>query len=365
MTTNTLSNKQLTAITANAITVKMLITYPRALFALSGSAAWINVVYCTLLCALIFFAAVSVYGTGGSVIELSHKLGGKAAGALTSVFVFMVMGAGLVSLIRIYPEMIKLSLLQNTYTEIIILAFAAALVLGARFGIEAAARAHAVFIPLAAAAFVIFILLLIPSFDINNIFPILGKGAHGLFIKGIPTLSVFSDLLMLNILIPYMKNGNAYKTAGTRAIWIGGLCAFLITAAYGLCYVFPVSEEFLAPIYQLERLIHLSDFFSRFEAVFQFIWSVSVLLYGSIYLAVMAEVWREGFGLRHSKPLVLPTAAILTLAALIPNSLNDMTVWEYKINRWLYIPALGIPILAGIINKIINVSRETSGRREQ
>ncbi|MDD6762743.1 MAG: GerAB/ArcD/ProY family transporter [Clostridiales bacterium] len=353
-----LSKKQLVAITINAITVKMLITYPRALFVLCGNAAWINVIYCTLAAVLIFFVNRLVYKYDYNVIELAEMTGGKFLKIITGIVVFIVLGLNFFSILRIFPEMIRLVLLQNTYLEVIVLSFVAALVIGAYCGIEAIGRAHTIFIPLAGIVFTIFIVLLIPSFKIENIFPILGNGPYNIFIKGISSLSIFSDLLMLNILIPHMKNVEYYRSAGNKSVWIGGAFVFLIVVAYSMSYVYPVSANFLAPVYQLERLINLSDFFSRFEAVFQFIWSVSILLYGSLYLEVLSEVWKESFGLKFSKPLIIPIITVLTGAILLPNSLNNMIIWEYIINKWIYIPALAIPIIIAVTARIKRIKNK-------
>ena len=166
---------------------------------------------------------------------------------------------------------------------------------------------------------------------------------------GLSTLSIFSDLLMLNILIPFAKDPDDWKGAGNKSIIIGGICASLIFLAYGMCYAYPASSEFIVPIYQLERLINLSDFFSRLETVFQFIWSISILLYSSMYLAVLGETWRESFGLHHVKPLCAPITLTLIGVALIPDSLNDAIFWDGLINRWVYIPAFAIPIIIGAL----------------
>jgi hypothetical protein len=56
---------------------------------------------------------------------------------------------------------------------------------------------------------------------------------------------------------------------------------------------------------------------------------------------------------------------MLVGAALIPQSLNDITFWECIINKWIYIPAFLIPIAVGAIKRIKkNVSRETFRRKK-
>lgn len=346
-----LNKKQLTLITANAITVKMLMTYPRAFILISGNAAWITSLYCTIIAVIAFTFIRYFYGINKNVIEIAGDCGGAWLRIVTGVAVFAVMTLNLISLIRIFPEIIKLVLLQKTYVELIGLVFLAVLVLGARCGIESIGRVHSIFIPIAGAIFLIFILLLIPEFNTEAAAPILGKGIFKVFGEGISGLSLFSDLLLLNILLPHSENLDAYKKSGTKGIIIGGICASIIVGAYCLSYVYPVSEIFYIPVYQLERLIHISSFFSGFEAIFQFIWTISIMLYGALYFAVLTDVWKLTFRLKESAPLLSPIAVMIVGVAMLSKSMSDMVDVEFSIMKWIYIPALFIPLIFGIISK--------------
>lgn len=346
-----LNKKQLTVITANAVTVKMLMTYPRSFVIISGNAAWITSLYVTVIAFFLFMIIRKLYGVNKNAIQIAEDTGGKWLKILTGVSVFTVMSLNLLSLIRIFPEIIKLVLLQKTYVELIGLVFLAVLVIGAHCGIDSIGRVHSIFIPIAGVIFVIFILLLIPEFNTEAAAPVFGKGLYNIFVEGTAGLSVFSDMLLLNMLIPYSENLDAYKKSGTKGVLIGGLCASVIVGAYCLSYVYPVSEYFYIPVYQLERLIHLSSFFSRFEAVFQFIWTISIMLYGSLYFAVLADVWKQTFGLKESKPLLAPIAVVLVGAAMFSRTMSDMVDFEFSIMKWIYIPAFLIPLIFAIVSK--------------
>ncbi len=343
-----LTKKQLSTIMINAITVKMLMTYPHELVSICGNAAWINMIYCVLLALLLFVLTCTVYKSNCNVIDLSYKMGGRLLRMVVGSAVIVVMGLNILSLVRIFPEIIRLVLLQRTYVEIVGTVFMVALIIGARNGIEAIARVHAVFIPIAGIVFAVFIAMLIPSFKLDNIFPIFGKGYFNMFVKGISGISVFSDLLLLNILLSRCDNFEEYKQTGIKAVLISGVSVVMIVSAYCLSYEYPASLKYIAPVYQLERLIYLSNFFSRFEAFFQFVWTISIMLYGSLYLSVIAEVWKTSFDLKSSKPLIMAIAASLIGIAVSPASLNDMIRWESIINKWIFIPAFAIPILIGI-----------------
>lgn len=358
-----LTNRQLSSVIINAIVVKMLVTFPRSVFAYCANSAWLAGIYATTVVFGLFCVMNPLYRTKKNVIGLAERVGGKILRIITGIAVFVVFSLNFISVIRVFPEIIRLVLLQKTYVEVIMTVFVIVVIFGASCGIESIARVQQIFLPVAGFVFLAFIIMLVPDLHFGYILPILGNGARSILFDGLSVMSVFVDLLILNILIPKMKETENYQKAGNRAIWAGGACAVLIFLFYGMCYAYPTSAEFIIPVYQLERLINLSDFFSRLEALFQFIWSISIFLYCALYAAVLAEVWGETFKLHHTKPLIAPIVIALVGVALLPESLNDMIRVEAIVNRWLYIPAFVIPIVIGLIFKAKNVSRETKGER--
>ena len=63
--------------------------------------------------------------------------------------------------------------------------------IGAYIGLEPIARVNNMFMPLAGIVLLLSLILLIPYFNINNIFPILGNGVYSIMVKGINTISLF------------------------------------------------------------------------------------------------------------------------------------------------------------------------------
>lgn len=350
-----ITRKQLTSVAITAFVTKMLITFPTTVFRLSGNAAWLVGIYVTLVAVGVFALIRRVYTVNSNVITLAEKTGGKSLRIVIGLVVFVTLAANAVGLMRIFPEIIKLVLLQKTYIEIISAAFVIALIFSAACGIEGIVRVIEMFIPIAGIIFGAFLLMIIPQVHIDYIFPIFGNGTKAIFIDGLSALSIFTDILMLNILIPRTKELENYKKSGTRGIIIGGICSVLIFLAYGVCYVYPATGDFVVPIYQMERLINLSDFFSRLESLFRFVWSIIILLYSSLYVAVLSEVWAQTFQLPHSKPLIAPITISLAGISIIPQSLGDMVIWETVINKWVYIPALTLPLLAIGLYKMFHV----------
>ena len=288
--------KQLRSIITNAIFVKMFMTFPHQLIRAAGNAAWQSVAVYGAAAAGLFWISAMMFRSNTNIIEVAGKRGGRAARVAVGGAVLLVAAFNLMPIMRIFPEIIRLVLLRQTYIEFIWLVFAVVVVCGAYCGIESIAAVHELYIPVAGGAFILLMLLLLPKYNIDNIFPIFGTGLYNVYVNNSSYLSVFSDLLLLNILIPRMEYAGDYRKIGLTAILVGGGAAFLIVAAYCLVYSYPASGRFLIPSYQIERVISLSSFFSHFEAIFQFMWSVAIILYCAFSVAVMSETVKASFG---------------------------------------------------------------------
>lgn len=218
-------------------------------------------------------------------------------------------------------------------------------------GIRSISRVNYMFLPTVGAIFIGFLLLLIPYYKIDNIMPILGEGADKIFLSGFNSLSLFSDIILLNVLMPYSKNLSEAKTVSIRAIIISAIIALLITTAYCLAYVYPVSKDYILPVYQMSRMIHVSSFFSRFESFFQFIWSILILLYSAIYIYAMCDVLQRTFNLKYSNPLILPVTILGVTIAGIPSAVTDAIGLEKYVNLIEYPIVFLLPIILGLLTR--------------
>lgn len=346
-----LQKKELSGILISLISAKMLLTYPIQFIKNSGNAAWIQVIFVTLLAVFLFYIVSKIYDNKTNIIELSKISTNRVVKIIVGVIIFIILLMNIVKVMRIFPESVKIILLQETDTEIIVAVFALTILIGATYGIEAISKINYIFLPICAIVLGMFIILLIPYYRLDNIFPILGNGVFSLFVKGINGLSMFSDIIVLSILLGYSKNVKDARSSGYKAIIISGAVAFLITLVYGLIYPYPISEDFMFPVYQVTRMIHLGSFFNRFEAIFQFIWSMLIFLYGSIYIFVMCFVWQMTFDLKYFKPLALPVTIIVSACSLIPESMTEIVRVESIIDIIIYPMVIILPIIIGSINK--------------
>lgn len=358
-----LQRKEITSLLINVICTKMLLTFPRTMIINSGNSAWIQALYNAIVVFIIFFITTSFYRGKKNVIELAQMAGGKALKIIVGLMVFAVLMINFVIIMRIFPETVKIVLLQDFRIEVILIAFIIAISIGAYIGIEAISKINYIFMPIAGAVFIVFLLLLLPYYKFDNIFPIFGEGYKKLFVNGFNGISLFSDLILLNVFLSHCENNGEAKKSGRRALLTSTVISVIILLAYCLVYPYPASKDFMLPVYQLAKVVHVTSFFSRFEALFQFIWSILVLLYSAIYVYALCYVWQTTFGLKHYRPLIFPIVVINGVIALIPSSIVTVVATERLENIVVYPIAFLLPIIFGIVSrkyygKLKNIEKE-------
>ncbi|MCD8391447.1 MAG: endospore germination permease [Firmicutes bacterium] len=342
--------KELTSLMITVIVIKMLLSYPVSAVKNAGQAAWIEILYASVLALALFFITAKVYRLKKDLITIAETVGKKPLKIIVGLVIFLILLLNFSSTARIFPESVKVILLQNDRIENIIIGFAVVTVIGAYMGIKSLSRVNFMFLPVAGIVFAGFLLLLFPYYKIQNIMPILGEGAKPIFVNGISSLSIFSDIILLNILMPYTKNLNLAKSGIKKGLIIAAAVAFITVLAYCLAYEYPASEDYMLPMYQLMKMIHISNFFSRFEAFFQFIWSILIFLYSSIYVFAMCAVLQETFSLKYSKPLIIPITLISTAIARLPGSVSD-TVKFTELVSVIQVPIVFLlPIALGLLS---------------
>lgn len=346
-----LKEKELVSVTVIAIVVKMLLTFPREIVINSGQAAWIQVLYVSVVAFLLLYLTTRIYKHKRNLIDLAYMTGGKILKIIIGVLLFLILLVNFSSVARIFQETVKIVLLQSTKIENIAVVFSITVAIGAYMGIGSIARVSAIFLPFAGIVFAGFILLLIPHYDLNNIMPVFGNGLNKIFLSGFNSLSLFSDIILLNILIPYCKNLDSVKRIMKKSVIISGALAVIITFIYCLTYVYPVSADYMIPVYQMARMVDISSFFSRFEAFFQFVWTILIFLYSSIYIFAMCYVLQQTFNLKYLKPLIFPVVIIGIAIAGVPAGIDGGLQMEKFVRTLCYPFVFLLPVIFGLITR--------------
>ncbi len=337
-----LCQRDLTSILINIMYVKLLLAIPRNILIIAGNASWILSVLATLIILVLFQIITSRGSFTSPITDIKSRPVQIITGIMSTLFLLLSIS----SVAKIYPETVKIILLQDTPVELIFLIIGVVTALGAYIGIKPIGRVVSLFQPVALVVMFFCFILLLPHMHIKNITPVFNKGIVSP--KALTAVSAFSDIFLLFIL-PGDKV--SIRKTGFRAIITMGIIMTVTLLAFCLIYPQNISGNFVLPFYQMVRLIQVGDFFGRFEAFFEFIWSISIMAYFSVYLYALSIIWQKIFNLPYHKPLIAPFMIIASL--LVYNSpsyteLNRNYTW-YALS--LIAGSFLIPLTAGIFKK--------------
>lgn len=354
-----LNSKQLTFLLSNLLITKMTFSFPRILFKTSGNGAWIQAIYMSLFAYVLLWISFRFFKYSGnkSILELSESIGKKPLKIAVSVIVAFIIIIHTATEMRTFLESAKIILLPKTKIEYMLILFGTTVLIGSLCGFNALTTINALFFPFCLFFLAVLILFLIPAYNINNIFPILGTGFKNIFIKSLSDMHCFSDILVLNLLLPYIGDIKLAKSCATKAVIISGLSLTLICVAYGLVYPYPYSTEFLLIPYQLSRMVRAGEYFQRFEALFEFVWTLTHLLYSGIYVYILCIVFQKAFNLRAMKSLIPGIVTLLSLICFLPSSVVELLDTSTYLKTLTAPFALLLPIIIPLIYTLKNKKR--------
>lgn len=354
-----LNSRQLTLLISNLLITKMTFSFPRILFKTSGNGAWLQAIYMSLIAYILLWVSFRFFKYSGnkSILELSESIGKKPLKIAVSIIVTLIIVIHTATEMRTFLESAKIILLPKTKIEYMLLFFGTTVLIGSLCGFNSLATINALFFPFCIFFLAALVLFLIPAYDINNIYPIFGTGVKNIFLESLRDMHCFSDLLVLNLLLPYIGDIKLAKACGTRAVILSGLSLTVICLAYGLTYPYPYSTEFLLIPYQLSRMVKAGEYFQRFEALFEFVWTLTHLLYSGIYVYILCIVLQKAFNLQAVKSLIPGIVTLLSLICFMPSSVVELLDTSTYLKTLTAPFALLLPILIPFVYKQKNKKR--------
>lgn len=319
----TIGKWEVTALLINTICLQIFLNFPRFMVESAATAAGILCLYAGLL-ALSAFALIELLYRpfeGKDILEVAEYAGGApvriAVG--TIIIAHIIFADSLI--LREFGEDMKVIAFTISPISFIMLFFAAGMVIAAYMGLEAIARVHAYSVLIIIAGFLLILFGVAHYYHFDYLFPLMGNGAYEIFVKGIPKISVFSGLIILYIVMPFLGGYRNFRSSGYTAIAVSIIFMILSSIVYQMIFPYPVAIENFLPMYQLSRLVNLGRFFQRSEPVFMVIWAASALMYLSITFFVLVYVFKRTYNLKYYKPLILPFAILVFNIGLLPPNL--------------------------------------------
>ncbi|MDN3019656.1 endospore germination permease [Paenibacillus sp. BSR1-1] len=309
-----------------------------------------------------------------TLVEIIETLLGKWLGKAVSLSFVFYSFIGASELLYYVGSFLTTQLIKETPPAAIHIIFAGILVMGVRLGLETIARSAELLFPIFILLFllIMFSVIVTPElWKIDNLQPILNTGIKPMTRAVILFSSVFSlplNIFLMIFPISVTKPKEAEKNFFS-AIFIGGVCLFILISLTILVLGPETSSRQLYPSYTLARRLKVGDFLQRVEAILAIMWEITIFFKMTIYFYASITGLVQTLNIKDYRPLVIPLGMIMVTTSLVshPNVIHsakfDYEIWPvYALTYGLVLPLLLLVVYA--IRKLINLDKKLFVKKE-
>ncbi|MCJ8008314.1 endospore germination permease [Lederbergia wuyishanensis] len=245
-----------------------------------------------------------------TVIQFVEKITGKIPGKIIGFFILLFYITTTGEIIRVYSEFIVGSFLFKTPMFVIMGTMVLLCAAAVQAGLEVLGRLAELFFPLFVLPIVILILLLIPNYDVDNIFPILEHGIGPPLKASIVLGGWFSEFFLIIFLLPFVNDGKKALKYGLSTI-----AAIMVTLVFvNLTVLFVLGVATASKVYPLMnvgRYISYADFFENLESVIMAVWIVGAFIKISVFYYAIVLGTAQWLNLSDYKHIIWPIGILL------------------------------------------------------
>lgn len=338
-----ISSRQLVAFLILTMVGIGIFSLPRMVVETTKTDGWITTILGGIVALINFYiiCRLAKRFPGDTLVEMAFKVLGKFLAIPVLLVVALYFLNTIAAVLRIFGEVVKMTLLIRTPIEIIMIALLILVLLLARSGIEAIVRFdEAIFIILFVLS-IFGIILALPGADFTNLLPFMRTDVKDLLLGTFQTTYSYAGFELVLLIVPFIKKPDKIFRTGISAFVVVILtysAAVILSIAYfGIAEV----KQLIWPTLSLIRSIEVEgSFVERLEGVVMTQWvlfaftSLVAYLYGASVLASRTIKNRE---FKHFCTILTP---VVYLLAMMPD--NVPQVYEILDKTIIYI---GIPTL--------------------
>jgi spore germination protein KB len=337
------------------ISCKIFLSFPRNMAVMGDSAAWLIILLSggfSMAAFLIIRLLLRKY-PDDNIFNIARKTVGKYLGLGLNLLIFLYFLTISSLLIREFAESFILAILPRTPISVIAICFLLLSIYGVLLGVETLSRLAWFFGPYLLIGLIIILAFSKPA-DIQLLLPLLGPGPLPVLKNSIVNLSSFSEILLLTVIAPLVRDRKKIGEIGILSLAISTLILSGLTVIVLLTFNYTGMTDLSFPVFQLTRLISIGEFIQRVESAFVFLWFLTAVIgmSGLFYGTVVS--FSEAFEIRDHRPLIFPLAVLVFTLSMIPQSMPETVFGNFfTLSRFYPLVWIGIPLFLWILSLFI------------
>ena len=290
----------------------------------SGTAAFVQVLWCIIIEWILFFVIYYLFSKckGKDIFEAISLSFGKTGLVIWGAVVFFIQILNLGAILKIYSETLS-SLTLTTAPIWFLSGFIIICMLFAGYsdtqGLFGVCTSFGVFI---LSLFFLILFLDLSHYDVTNVFPALGNGWKNI-IMGINGISVFNDLFFLYYISSGFKDKKSVKKTGATVLAVTSFVTLAATLCYTFAVPYPLSKKFYMPVFQISSDITADVVIQRAEALFLVMWILSIFIYMSAHFYFLTLTYQKTLLSSDRKGIIPISIAIIISTSSLWQNINQ------------------------------------------
>lgn len=286
--------------------------------AISGKFAkhdmWMSPIWASLAGFLAVYIACRLHKRfpGKTVIQYSGEIVGWIPGKVLGfvILFFYLQTNGLI--IREYSEFVVGNFLETTPLVVVNVCMVFVCGLAVHGGIEVMARSAQIFVPIVVILFLFIVVLLIPTLEPQNIFPIMEDGMMPSVMGSIVPGGWFAEFFLLAFLLPYIGKKEKPMKWGMITVLLVMLTLSVVNFI-SLSLFGNLTATFTYPFMNAVRYISIAEFLQHLESIVMAIWVAGTFVKISVFYYAIVLGTAQWLKLSDYRPIVFPIGFLLVI----------------------------------------------------
>lgn len=333
-----ISSNQMMFILLTTIIGVGILSLPRNVAEKAGTDGWILIILGGITACILTTISVKLVNmfTNKTIVEFGRELITTPVSNVVSIILFTYFVIFSAFEVRIFAEVVKMFLLDDTPTEIIIISMLFVSAYLVRGGIEGLARMAELILPIVIIPVFLLLLSLLPDLDFTNLLPIFRTNPLDIIKSVHITFFSFMGYELILLFSAYVKD--------TENLMKFNILSILIATFVYIAFFVVVLSRFgenetkrlLWPTLSLMKTIDLPGaFIENIEGIVMGLWVLSVFTSLSPFYYSAALILCKLFRLREHKYFVLPIMPIIYILSLVPDNIASAYDLMEKFTNYL------------------------------
>lgn len=329
---------------------KLILNIPYYIVNLVGNGAIVNIFYIGIIDFIALLIIIKLFDKfqGKDILDISEFLVGSKFKFLVGIIsIALLLLVAFITLLD-FSNVLHTIYFSNFPMIFILALFITGIFFANIIGFKSLAHTIQFIVPISLASIFITFIASFKNFSIVNLTPVLGNNLYTTFGLGLANTFAMYIIVYIYFLKPLLQNENSFKKISIISYIISFILLLITVIPLLTLFNANFGNEPINSLFLLSRQVEFGTFIQRVDAIFIFLWILSIFSYLSFIIFLINRILKKMFNIFNEKMLTYSSCSILLGLTLIPLNIANIHFIEDTIYRYVvlsFIFGLGIIIL--------------------